>query len=124
MMTELIWKSASELAALVRERQVLAVEVTEAHLRRIEAVDGKLGAYLRVDAEGALQRAREIDAAVGRGQDIGPLGGVPVALKDLFCTRGFETTAGSRILAGWVPPYDGTSVARMRQSGAVILGKL
>ncbi len=117
-------KTASELAGLIRDRQASAREVAQDFLDRIAAVDGRLGAYLLVDAEGALARADEIDRALGRGEDVGPLGGVPVALKDLFVTRGLATTAGSRILEGWVPPYDGTAVARLRQAGAVLLGKL
>ena len=121
MLTE---KTAGELAGLIRDRSVSARELTDAFLRRIEAVDGGLGAYLLVDPEGALARADEVDRALARGDDIGPLGGVPVAVKDLFVTRGVETTAASKILAGWVPPVDGTAVARLKQAGAVLLGKL
>src|SRR5688572_23745370 len=109
---------------MVRDRSVSAREVAEAFLARIDAVDGALGAFLRVDREGALARADELDRALARGEEIGPLGGVPVALKDLFVTRGVATTAASKILAGWVPPVDGTAVARLKQAGAVILGKL
>ena len=117
-------KGPSELAALVRDRQASAVEVTRAFLARIDAVDGHVHSYLLVDHEGALRRAEELDRALARGEELGPLGGVPVAVKDMFVTRGLATTAGSRILAGWVPPYDGTAVARLRQAGAVLLGKL
>ena len=92
MLTE---KTAGELAGLIRDRSVSARELTDAFLRRIEAVDGGLGAYLLVDPEGALARADEVDRALARGDDIGPLGGVPVAVKDLFVTRGVETTAAS-----------------------------
>jgi aspartyl-tRNA(Asn)/glutamyl-tRNA(Gln) amidotransferase subunit A len=120
----MIFRTASELAAMVRDRQASARELATAHLDRIDAIDGTIGAFVRVDREGALARAGEIDRALARGEDVGPLGGVPVALKDLFVTRGLETTAASKILAGWVPPYDGTAVARLKQAGAVILGKL
>jgi aspartyl-tRNA(Asn)/glutamyl-tRNA(Gln) amidotransferase subunit A len=116
--------SAAATAAQVRARQVSAREVTEAHLERIAALDGDLGAYLLVDAAGARARADAIDAALARGAEVGPLAGVPVAVKDLFCTRGLATTAGSRILDGWLPPYDGTAVARLHAAGAVLLGKL
>jgi aspartyl-tRNA(Asn)/glutamyl-tRNA(Gln) amidotransferase subunit A len=119
-----VWASAAELAGRIRERQVSARELTRAHLDRIAAVDGKLGAFLLVDEPGALAQADAVDRAVARGEDPGPLAGVPVALKDLFCTRGLATTAGSKILEGWLPPYDGTVVERLRNAGAVLLGKL
>jgi aspartyl-tRNA(Asn)/glutamyl-tRNA(Gln) amidotransferase subunit A len=115
---------AGAIAAAVREKQVKAEEVTRAYLDRIAKLDGAIGSYYRVDAEGALAQARAVDAKIARGEEPGLLGGVPVGLKDLFVTRGLETTSGSKILAGWVPPYDGTAVARLRAAGAVILGKL
>jgi len=80
-------------------------------------------AFLHVDAEGALAAARAADEAIARGESPGPLAGVPVAVKDVVTTKGIPTTAGSRILEGWVPPYDGTIVARMREAGLVMLGK-
>ncbi len=123
-MTELCWLPAAEQARMVGAREVSARELAAAHLARIAAFDERLGAYLLVDREGALARADEIDRAVARGDEVGPLGGVPIALKDIFVTRGMATTAASRILAGWIPPYDGTAVARLRQAGAVLLGKL
>ena len=116
--------SASDIAAAVRRREVTAVEVALAHLARIDALDGALGCYLTVDREGALGAAAAVDAAVGRGEDPGPLCGVPVGIKDLLCTAGLRTTAGSRMLEHWVPPYDATAVARLRAAGAVLLGKL
>ena len=115
---------AARLAELVRRREVSARELADAHLARIAAVDGRVHAFLHVDADAARARADEVDRAVARRDDVGPLGGVPVALKDIFVTRGVPTTAGSRILAGWRPPYDATVVARLRQAGAVLLGKL
>ena len=123
---EIIYLSAAEQARRVRGGTLSARELTEAYLARIADVDGDIGAYLSVDRDGALARANEIDAArKGKtGEELGPLAGVPVALKDMLVTEGLETTAASKILAGWVPPYDGTAVARMRQAGAVILGKL
>jgi aspartyl-tRNA(Asn)/glutamyl-tRNA(Gln) amidotransferase subunit A len=116
--------SAAEQARQVKARHVTARALTEAHLARIDAIDGRVHAFLRLDREAALARADAIDAAIAAGEDPGPLAGVPIALKDVLVTQGLETTAGSRMLAGWVPPYDGTAVARLRAAGAVLLGKL
>jgi len=123
-MSEVAWLSAAEQARKVRTREVSARELVHTYLDRIAALDGALGAYLLVDAEGALARADAVDAAIARGEDPGPLAGVPVAIKDVLVTEGMTTTAASRILAGWVPPYDGTAVARLRAAGAIVLGKL
>ncbi len=114
----------AELVRLVRTRQLSAREVVTAHLARIAALDARLGAFLHIDEGGALRRADEIDAELARGSDPGPLAGVPIALKDILVTRDVPTTAGSRILAGWIPPYDATVVERLRAAGAVLLGKL
>jgi aspartyl-tRNA(Asn)/glutamyl-tRNA(Gln) amidotransferase subunit A len=113
-----------ELAALVRRRELSAVEATRATLARIARLDEPIGAYLRVDGPGALAAAAAVDARLTAGEAVGALGGVPLGLKDIFVTEGLETTCGSRMLAGWIPPYDGTAVARLRRAGAVILGKL
>ncbi|MHB2024236.1 MAG: Asp-tRNA(Asn)/Glu-tRNA(Gln) amidotransferase subunit GatA, partial [Mycobacteriales bacterium] len=94
-----------------------------APLERIARVDVALHAFLHLDPEGALAAARAVDQARSRGQSLGPLAGVPVAVKDVFTQRGVPTTAGSRILEGWRPPYDATVVARMRAAGLVMLGK-
>ncbi|MSP63732.1 MAG: Asp-tRNA(Asn)/Glu-tRNA(Gln) amidotransferase subunit GatA [Myxococcales bacterium] len=123
-MTPLHWRSAAEIAAQVAAREVSAVEVTRAHLDRIAALDRRLGCYLLVDGDGALAQAAAVDRAIAAGDSPGLLAGVPVGLKDLLVTEGVATTAGSKILAGFIPPYDGTAVARLRQAGAVILGKL
>jgi len=114
--------AASELSALLRARDVSSVEVTQAHLDRIAAVDGDVHAYLHV-SEAALSTAAAIDAARGDGVELGALAGVPVAIKDVLCTHDMPSTAGSRMLEGWVPPYDATPVARMRAAGLVPLGK-
>jgi len=115
---------ATELARRVRARELGAVELVRVTLERIAAADPRLGSFLHVDADGAERRAAEIDAALARRVDPGPLAGVPVALKDVLVTRGLPTTAGSKILDGWIPPYDATVVERLRAAGAVILGKL
>jgi aspartyl-tRNA(Asn)/glutamyl-tRNA(Gln) amidotransferase subunit A len=118
-MTELTRLTAAETAAKIASGEVSAVEVATAHLDRITAVDGQVHSFLRVDADGALAAARAVDA----GTITGPLAGVPLALKDVVVTKGLETTSGSKILAGWVPPYDATITTKMRDAGIVILGK-
>jgi aspartyl-tRNA(Asn)/glutamyl-tRNA(Gln) amidotransferase subunit A len=97
--------------------------VTEAYLARIDALDGRLGAYLTVVRDQALAAARESELRWRGGAPLGPLDGAPVALKDVLCTRGVRTTCGSKMLEGFVPPYDATVVERLRAAGAVILGK-
>ena len=121
--TDLIRRTAAELATLLAAREVSAVEVAQAHLDRIAAVDGAVHAFLHVAGEQALAQAREVDAARAAGEDLHPLAGVPVAVKDVMTTRGMPTTCGSRILDGWVPPYDATVVSRIRAARMVILGK-
>jgi len=116
--------TAWETAEAVRRGEVSALSVTRAALARIAAVDPGLHAWTLVDERGALACAREVDAARARGEPLGPLAGVPTGLKDNFVTAGLETTAGSRILEGWVPREDGFHALRLRAAGAVILGKL
>jgi aspartyl-tRNA(Asn)/glutamyl-tRNA(Gln) amidotransferase subunit A len=111
--------SAAELASLVGKKEVSAVEVATAHLDRIDAVDERVHAFLHVDREGALAAA----AAVDRGEITGPLAGVPIAVKDIVTTKGVPTTAASKILEGWKPPYDATIVERLKAAGMPILGK-
>ncbi len=115
--------AASELAELMRQGEVTSEEVTAAHLERIEAVDPGLNAFLAVDADGALAQARDVDRRRAQGEQLPPLAGVPIAVKDNFCTRGMPTTCGSRMLEGWHPPYEATVVERLRAGGLVILGK-
>lgn len=122
-MSELVWRSALDLAAGIASGDVTAVEVTEAHLARIEADPGQLGALLHVDVEGARSSAASVDEARGRGEPLGPLAGVPIAVKDNICTRGIPTTCASRILEGYRPPYDAQVVERLRAAGAVIVAK-
>ena len=118
-MTDLVRRTAAQTAAAVAAGEVSAVEVAQAHLDRIGAVDGSVAAFLHVDAEGALAQAARVDA----GEVRGPLAGVPLALKDVLAQEGVPTTAGSRILEGWRPPYDATVVARLKAAGVVVLGK-
>ncbi|MGY1644523.1 Asp-tRNA(Asn)/Glu-tRNA(Gln) amidotransferase subunit GatA [Geodermatophilus sp. SYSU D00703] len=114
---------AVELGRRLAAGEVSSAELTRAYLDRIAAEDDVLGAYLHVDAEAALARAGEIDAARAAGQGLGPLAGLPVALKDVFVTEGVPTTSGSKILEGWRPPYDATVARRLKDAGTVLLGK-
>ncbi len=122
-MSDVIRLSAAELGEKIAAGEVSAVEVTQAHLDRIAAVDGAVLAFLHVDTEGALRAARAVDARRAAGEPLGPLAGVPLAMKDVVVTEGLPTTAGSKILDGWVPPYDATITRRIKDAGIVMLGK-
>jgi aspartyl-tRNA(Asn)/glutamyl-tRNA(Gln) amidotransferase subunit A len=122
-MDELITMTAADLSAAMAAGEVSAAEVTTAHLDRISAVDDKVKAFLHVSADDALARAREVDAKRTAGQPLSPLAGLPVAVKDLFTTVGMPTTCGSKILEGWVPPYESTVTQRLRDAGAILIGK-
>ena len=116
-------RTIHELAAAFSRGETSPVVVTEAYLGRIDALDGRVGAYLTLTADEARAAARASEARYRAGRPLSPLDGAPIALKDVFCTRGVRTTCGSRILERYVPPYDATIVARLRAAGAVILGK-
>ncbi|MFI9099074.1 Asp-tRNA(Asn)/Glu-tRNA(Gln) amidotransferase subunit GatA [Streptomyces sp. SID13666] len=122
-MTDLTRLTAAETADVVATGKASAVEVAQAHLDRIGAVDEKVHAFLHVDTEGALDAARAVDERRAKGEKLGPLAGVPLALKDIFTTKGIPTTVGSKILEGWIPPYDATVTKRLKDAGIVILGK-
>lgn len=115
--------TAHELHDMIKARDVSAREVTQAVLDRIDAVEDKVKAYMTVTAEGALQAAAEVDERIGRGEEIGTLAGVPIAIKDNMCTRGVKTTCSSKMLANFVPPYDATVIERLAAAGAVMVGK-
>lgn len=115
--------SAVDLAWNVRNNVTKASDVIEEHLARIAERDGEINAFNLVLADEARERAAQIDEMTALGRDPGPLAGVPVALKDNMCTRGIPTTCSSRILADWKPPYDATVVTRLRDAGAVFVGK-
>lgn len=123
MSIETTHATAAELAAAIAAREISSVEVTRAHLDRIAEVDDRVHAFLDVDAEGALAQAAAVDARIGAGGRVGPLAGVPLALKDVLAQKGRPTTAGSRILENWRPPYDATVTRRLLDAGVVILGK-
>jgi aspartyl-tRNA(Asn)/glutamyl-tRNA(Gln) amidotransferase subunit A len=115
--------TAAQLSDILGNRVVSAREVASAHLDRIAEVDGEVHAFLHVDREGALAAADAVDAARAAGEPLGPLAGVPLALKDVLTMKGVPTTCGSRILEGWRPPYDATVTRRLKDAGLVILGK-
>ncbi len=115
--------TAMEIVAAIKGGETTAVAVVEEYLARIEQADAEIHAFNTVTAERALEAASAVDAALGAGRDAGPLAGVPVALKDNMCTRGVPTTCSSKILEGWVPPYDATVVERLRAAGAITVGK-
>lgn len=123
MTNELITSSASELAARLAAGEISSVEVTQAHLERTAQVDPAIHAYLHVDAEGALAAARAVDARRAAGDQLSVLAGVPIAVKDVMTATGMPTTCGSKILQGWVPPYESTVVTRIKAAGMPILGK-
>ena len=122
-MTELLHSSAADLAGLIASGLASSREVTQAHLDRIDAVDGSVRAFLHVDGERALAAADAVDAKRAAGEPLGPLAGVPLAIKDIFCLTGAPTTAGSRILEGWHPPYNATVTQRVLDADLVVLGK-
>jgi aspartyl-tRNA(Asn)/glutamyl-tRNA(Gln) amidotransferase subunit A len=116
-------RSALDLAALIRSGDVSAREVADAHLARLAALDGEIHAFLYVDAQQVRAAADAVDAARARGETHGTLAGVPIALKDVLCTKDAPTTCASRILEGFRPPYDATVVSRLRAAGAIPIGK-
>ena len=119
----MIRNSASEMAAALAAKEISSVELTKAHLDRIAEVDGQVKAFLYVNTEGALDQAKSVDDARAKGEKLPPLAGVPLALKDIFTQKGVPTTAGSKILEGWRPPYDATVTSNLKKNGIVILGK-
>jgi aspartyl-tRNA(Asn)/glutamyl-tRNA(Gln) amidotransferase subunit A len=119
-----LWElDAASLARVVAAGEASAREAVDAHLARIEALEPEVHAFITVTPELARAQADAVDRARAAGEPLGPLAGVPVALKDVLCTRGVTTTAGSRILASYVPPYDATAVERVRTAGMPVLGK-
>ena len=108
----------------IQERKTTATALAEMYYAKIEKDDPQIGAFLTLSKERALAKAAEIDALTAKGEKLPPLGGVPIAIKDVMVTRGVRTTAGSKILGNYIPPYDCTAVARLESAGAVVLGKL
>ena len=119
-MKEILRATAVDLAAKIRTRELSSVDVVNAHLERITAVDPDIHAFLHIDSERALQAAARIDRKIAHGEQVGPLAGVPLALKDVLTYAGAPTTCGSKILAGWIPPYDATVTRRLLDADLVI----
>lgn len=115
--------SAKETAAGVIEKRFSAEDAARAAIERIKKYDGKFNSIVTLCEEEAIQKAREVDAAIARGENPGPLAGVPFVVKDNFCTAGIETTCCSKMLKGWIPHYDATAVMLMKKAGAVLVGK-
>ena len=115
--------TAHELSARLQQGEITARQLVEAALDRIDAIDGQINAFISVDPEGALARADDIDQRRAAGAALGPLAGIPLALKDVLCVRGGRTTCGSKILEHFIAPYDATAVERLRAADAVFIGK-
>ncbi|MCD4743265.1 MAG: Asp-tRNA(Asn)/Glu-tRNA(Gln) amidotransferase subunit GatA, partial [Desulfobacteraceae bacterium] len=111
-----------ELSKLLQDTELTSEEITELYLKRIEKHDKEIGAYITVDREYALKQAQSADKMIAKGKAF-PLTGVPVAVKDLLCTKGVRTTCGSKILGDFVPEYDATIISLLKNQGAVIIGK-
>ena len=121
-MADLHYLTAAEMSRALARREISAVELAEAHLERIAEIDPGLGAYLAATPDAARAQAAEADRRIARGE-AGPLTGAPIQLKDNLSTKGVPTTCASRMLEGYVPPYDATAAVRLAQAGAVLLGK-
>ena len=121
--TDLAYLPATEIRSMIAERKVSSVEMTKLYLDRIDALDSQFNSYLTVTSDLALEMAEEADKAVARGDDLGPLHGLPISIKDLEMTEGIRTTSGSLIFADRIASYDSVVVERVKNAGAVILGK-
>jgi len=115
--------TAHELCELLRNREISSVELTRAHLERINTLEDKIRAFVTVTADLALSQAKETDAKRLRGEELPPLAGIPVALKDNMCTKGIKTTCGSKILYNFIPPYDAAVAEKLNEAGAILVGK-
>jgi aspartyl-tRNA(Asn)/glutamyl-tRNA(Gln) amidotransferase subunit A len=122
-MTELYKLSISEAGELLRQRKISSVELTQAHLDRIRAVEPEVKAFTLVTDDLALQQAKEADRRIARGENLSPLTGIPIAIKDVICTKGITTTCGSRMLENFKPPFDATVMEKLDAAGIVMVGK-
>ncbi len=119
----MINETAAQMADALAKGETTSVELTQAHLDRVAEVDGQVKAFLHVDSEGALAQAKDVDARRAKGEKLSAIAGIPLALKDVLAQKGVPTTAGSKILQGWRPPYDSTVVSKLKDAGVVIMGK-
>ena len=115
--------SFKEIATAVKTKKASALEVTQHFLKRAKSLDGKLNSYITFNDK-AEDEDKALDGRIAKGEDVGIMAGVPFGIKDMFCTRGLKTTAASKILENFVPPYDATVVERLRKAGITVLGKL
>lgn len=116
-------KTIHELSSMLKAKEVSSVEITESVLKRIEDVDGKIGGYISVASEKAVEQAKEADAKIASGESVSDICGIPVAVKDNICTNGIATTCGSKMLETFVPPYDAFVSKKLKENGGVIIGK-
>jgi aspartyl-tRNA(Asn)/glutamyl-tRNA(Gln) amidotransferase subunit A len=123
-MTDLHFSTISEASRLIQQRKLSPVELTQAYLSRIAAVDAQLHAYITLTADFALAQARQAETEIAAGHYKGPMHGIPIALKDIYCTKGILTTCHSRTRAEYVPDFDATTVSKLYEHGAILLGKL
>lgn len=117
-------KTATELSAMLKDKKVSSVEITKSVFERIEAVEEKIGSFISLDKENALLKAGEVDKNLSTGKTLSPLAGIPIGVKDNICTRGINTTCGSKILENFNPPYDATVTEKLHNNDLVIIGKL
>src|SRR5262249_46951445 len=122
-MTELYTLTIHEAGELLRQRKVSSVELTQAHLERIRKVESKGKAFTLVTEDLELQQAEAADRRIASRENLHPLTGIPLAIKDVICTKDIPTTAGSRMLEHFKPPYDATAMQRLHEAGIVMLGK-
>jgi aspartyl-tRNA(Asn)/glutamyl-tRNA(Gln) amidotransferase subunit A len=121
---EICYLSIAAAGAALRRKELSATDLTAASLNRIEAIDGRLHSFITLTGEIARQHAQQAEHELRSGIDRGPLHGIPIAVKDLYMTRGIRTTCHSAVLENWIPEYDATTVAKLREAGAILLGKL
>jgi aspartyl-tRNA(Asn)/glutamyl-tRNA(Gln) amidotransferase subunit A len=121
---DFFYSTIGEIAAKLRRKEVSPVEITDTLLARIETLDRKLNSFITVTADLARQQARQAAQELQSGNDRGPLHGIPIAVKDLYFTKGIRTTCHSAVLQDWLPAYDATAVVKLREAGAILLGKL
>lgn len=121
---ELVTKTAHELRDMLRSKEITSEELVEAHYKKITSVDEKIKAYITLDKENALKKAKAIDEKIAAGEKLPDLAGIPVGIKDNICTKDLKTTCASRMLENFVPPYSATVVEKLESQGAIVLGKL